>query len=63
MDVDLKEELEESNKMEIGTYLSEFSDHDNLLGVLCEFIEYVEGYLKYKMQQEWTLVFQIQNSF
>lgn len=61
MDVNLKEDLEEGNRNVLGAYLSEFSDHDNLLGVLCEFIEYVEGYLKHNItiQQEWTLVLQL----
>lgn len=61
MDVNLKQDLEEGNRNALVAYLSEFSDHDNLLGVLCEFIEYVEGYLKYNIakQQEWTLVLQM----
>ena len=61
VDTRFQGELTVDDKNVMDVYLSGFSSHDYLLGVMCEFIEYVEHYLKYTipLQQEWTLVLYI----
>ena len=58
MDIRFQRDLTVEDKNVMDIYLSGFSSHDYLLGVMCEFIEYTEHYLKFiiPLHQEWTLV-------
>ena len=55
MDGSLQKGLGMRDRQIINAYLSGFSDVDNLLGTLCEFIEFVESDLKHavSLQENW----------
>ena len=56
MDSSLQKGLGMRDTQVVNAYLSGFSNLDNLLGTLCEFIEFVESDLKHaiSMQEKWT---------
>ena len=56
MDGSLQKGLGKRDIQAVNIYLSGFSDLDNLLGILCEFIEFVESDLKHtiSLQEKWT---------
>ena len=58
MDIRFQRDLTMEDKNVMDVYLGGFSSHDYLLGIMCEFIEYMEQYLKFiiPLDQEWTLV-------